>query len=137
GVNGQTLFRQDAIAAALPGLRITGSSVPDGEGGLRPVFLASDGGEVILRIYGGAGGRVSMADGISRQVYGPSRIRVGMAYARVPESQRAWCARGEGRWAGAVFCGTSEDATLWLMFEPRAGGLPGDGAETPPDALDA
>lgn len=134
GVNGQTLFRHESIVAALPGLRITGSTVLE-DGRQRSVFLASDGGEVILRIYGGADGRVSFAEGISPQVYGPSRIRVGMEFARVPESQRAWCARGEDRWAGAVFCGAGEQATLWLVFQPPAGAVQGEGAAMPPDAL--
>lgn len=134
GVNGQTQFRQQSIVAALPGLRITQSTV-QGAGGPREVFLASDGGEVLLRIYGGADGRVSMAEGISRQVYAPGRVRVGMRFAQVSEAQREHCVRGEDQWAGTVFCGAGADATLWLVFEPPAGAATGDGATTPPDAL--
>lgn len=134
GVNSQTLFRQDAVVAALPGLRITQATVQD-EGGPRTVFLASDGGEVLLRIYGGPDGRVSMAEGISRKIYAPGRIRVGMRFAQTPEGARAYCVRGEDRWAGTVFCGATENATLWLVFEPRGAPTAGDGAETPPDAL--
>jgi hypothetical protein len=134
GVDGGTLFRQDAIAAALPGMRITRSTVSGG-GAATPVFLASDRGEVLLRIYGEEGGQVTMADGVSRKVYGPGRTQIGMNYARVNPSHLAHCARGEGDWSEAVFCGAREDTTLWFVFQPPPGAATGDGAATPPDAL--
>ncbi len=132
GVDSDTLFRRDAIANALPGLRITTTNVMQ-EDATIPVILASDRGEVLLRIYG-RDGRVYSVEGLSRRVYGPGRTQIGMPFRRVSGQNLTYCTPGMEEWSGAVLCGAAPDATLWFVFQPTNYGGP-DGELPPPEAL--
>lgn len=128
GVGARTLFRRDAIIAALPGMRIERATIVS-EGESISVFLASDRRDILLRIHG-EDGWVSMVEGLNPKVYGPGRTQIGMRFSRVGGQHVAYCAPGTEEWSGTVFCGHEPGANLWFAFLPR--GWTGPDDELPP-----